>query len=87
MIERKPIFPNVIELNMQAGQLLGCNVYLVFDGDEWILIDIGYLDTVDEFIELIRQIDFPLLKCKTLIATHADCMVRAKTEVIVVMGF
>jgi glyoxylase-like metal-dependent hydrolase (beta-lactamase superfamily II) len=72
MIERRPIFPNVIELNMQAGQLLGCNLYLVYDGDEWILIDIGYLDTVDEFVELIRQIDFPLSKCKTLIATHAD---------------
>ena len=38
MRQRKPIFPNVIELNLQAGQLLGCNVYLVFDQDEWILI-------------------------------------------------
>lgn len=72
MRQRKPIFPNVIELNMQAGQLIGCNVYLVFDKDEWILIDIGFEESVDEIIELIRQMDFPLSKCKTLIATHAD---------------
>ena len=42
MLDRKPIFPNVIELNFQAGHVIGCNVYLVFDQDEWILIDIGY---------------------------------------------
>jgi len=72
MLERKPVFPNVIEINYQAGHILGCNVFLVFDKDEWLLIDIGYEDTVDEIIELIRQLDFPLSKCKTLIGTHAD---------------
>jgi glyoxylase-like metal-dependent hydrolase (beta-lactamase superfamily II) len=72
MITRKPIFPNVIELNVQAGHLIGCNVYLVYDADEWVLIDIGYEDTVDEVIDLIRDLDFPLSKCKSLIATHAD---------------
>lgn len=72
MRQRKPIFPNVIEINLQAGQLLGCNVYLVFDQDEWILIDIGFEETVDEIVELIRQLDFPLAQCKTLVATHAD---------------
>ncbi len=72
MIHRKTIFPNVIELNFQAGHVIGCNVYLVFDGDEWILIDIGYEDTVDEIIDLIRKMDFPLSQCKALIATHAD---------------
>jgi len=72
MRHRKPIFPHVIEINMQAGQLLGCNVYLVFDNEEWALIDIGFEETVDEIIELIRQIDFPLSHCKTLVATHAD---------------
>lgn len=72
MHQRKPIFPNVIEINMQAGHLLGCNVYLVFDGAEWILIDIGFEETVDEIVELIRQLDFPLSNCKTLVATHAD---------------
>lgn len=72
MQQRKTIFPNVIEINMQAGRLLGCNVYLVFDENEWLLIDIGFDETVEEIIELIRQLDFPLSNCKTLIATHAD---------------
>lgn len=72
MLDRKIIFPNVIELNFQAGHVIGCNVYLVFDQDEWILIDIGYEESVDEIIELIRELDFPLMKCKTLVATHAD---------------
>lgn len=72
MLHRKPVFPNVIELNHQAGHIIGCNVYLVFDRQEWILIDIGYEDTVEEIIELIRELDFPLSQCKTLVATHAD---------------
>lgn len=72
MLARKPVFPNVIEINYQAGERLGCNVYLVFDANEWLLIDIGYTDTVEEIVELIRQMDFPLSNCKTVIATHAD---------------
>ena len=72
MLQRKPVFPHVIEMNFQAGQRLGCNVYLVFDGPEWLLIDVGFDETVDEIIELIRQLDFPLSHCKMLIATHAD---------------
>ena len=72
MISRKPVFPHVIEMNHQAGQRLGCNVYLVYDGAEWMLIDVGFQDTVDEIVELIRQLDFPLSNCKTMIATHAD---------------
>src|SRR5690242_20072693 len=48
MLQRKPVFPHVIEINYQAGERLGCNVYLVFDGAEWVLIDIGYEETVDE---------------------------------------
>jgi glyoxylase-like metal-dependent hydrolase (beta-lactamase superfamily II) len=72
MLQRKPVFPHVIEINYQAGERLGCNVYLVFDGAEWLLIDIGYEETVDEIVELIRQLDFPLSQCKMLIATHAD---------------
>jgi len=72
MLTRKPLFPGVVELNFQAGEVLGCNVYLVYDGDEWALIDIGYEETVDDFIEIIRQLDFPLSRCKTLVATHAD---------------
>ncbi|MDA8743697.1 MBL fold metallo-hydrolase [Rubripirellula amarantea] len=72
MLARKPIFPGIIELNFQAGEVLGCNVYLVHDADEWVLIDIGYEETVEDYIEVIRQIDFPLSRCKTLVATHAD---------------
>jgi hydroxyacylglutathione hydrolase len=72
MLQRKPLFPNVIEINHQAGEILGCNVYLVYDDQDWLLIDVGFDDTVDEIIEMIRQMDFPLSNCKTLIATHAD---------------
>ncbi len=72
MLDRRPIFPNVIEVNYQAGHIQGGNVYVIFDRDEWVMIDIGYEDTVEEIIELIRQLDFPLSQCKTLIATHAD---------------
>jgi glyoxylase-like metal-dependent hydrolase (beta-lactamase superfamily II) len=72
MLHRKPVFPHVIELNYQAGQRMGCNVYLVYDGAEWVMIDIGYEETVDEIAELIRQLDFPFSHCKGLIATHAD---------------
>jgi glyoxylase-like metal-dependent hydrolase (beta-lactamase superfamily II) len=72
MLERRPIFPHVIEINHQAGERLGCNVYLVFDANEWLLIDIGFEETVDEIVEMIRQMDFPLSNCKAIIATHAD---------------
>ena len=72
MLERKPVFPHVIEMNYQAGERLGCNVYLVYDEAEWLLIDIGFDETVDEIVEMIRQLDFPLSSCKTVIATHAD---------------
>lgn len=72
MQQRRPVFPNVIEINHQLGQVIGCNVYLVFDRDEWILIDIGYDEQVEEIVELIRTLDFPLSHCKLLVATHAD---------------
>ena len=73
MLRRKYLFPNVIEMNYQAGRRLGVNVYLIDGGDgEFVLIDIGFEDTVDEIIELIRQMDFNLSTCKMIIATHAD---------------
>ncbi len=72
MLVRKPVFPNVIEMNVQAGQRLGCNVYLVFDGSDWALIDIGFEDTVEEIVEMIRLMDFPLSQCRAIVATHAD---------------
>ena len=72
MLTRTPVFPHVIELNHQARQRIACSVYLVYDDSEWVLIDIGYEETVDEIVQLIREMDFPLSNCKTLIATHAD---------------
>jgi glyoxylase-like metal-dependent hydrolase (beta-lactamase superfamily II) len=72
MLARKYLFPHVIELNYQAGRRLGVNVYLIDGGSEFALIDIGYLDNVDEIIELIRKMDFNLSTCKMIVATHAD---------------
>lgn len=72
MIDRKPVFPHVIEVNYQAGERLGCNVYVVYDESEWVIIDIGFEETVDEIVDLIRQLDFPLSQCKAIVATHAD---------------
>lgn len=72
MRERKPLFPHVIELNYQAGYRIGCCVYLVYDDPEWLLVDIGYEDTVEEIVDLIRELDFPLAHCRGLIASHAD---------------
>jgi glyoxylase-like metal-dependent hydrolase (beta-lactamase superfamily II) len=66
------VFKHVIEVNYQAGERLGCNVYLVYDQNDWLLIDIGYDDTVEEIVEMIRQLDFPLSNCQGVIATHAD---------------
>lgn len=72
MQKRQPIFPHVIEINHQAGHIIGSNVYLIYDDDQWLLIDIGYADTVEEIIDLIREMDFPLSRCQTIVATHAD---------------
>src|SRR5215472_17812 len=72
MLARKYLFPNVIELNYQAGRRLGVNVYLIDGGSEFMLIDIGFLDTVEEIVELIRRMDFNLSTCKMIVATHAD---------------
>src|SRR5260370_10037950 len=72
MLARKYLFPHVIELNYEAFRRLGVNVYLIDGGSEWLLIDVGYLDTVDEIVDLVRRMDFNLSACKMLIATHAD---------------
>jgi glyoxylase-like metal-dependent hydrolase (beta-lactamase superfamily II) len=72
MTRRKYIFPNVIELNSAAGRPFGVNIYLIDGGTEYVLIDIGLDDTLDEVIDLVRAMDFPLSKCKLVIATHAD---------------
>jgi hydroxyacylglutathione hydrolase len=72
MLARKYLFPHVIEMNYQAGRRLGVNVYLIDGGSEFLLIDVGYRETVEEIIDLIRRMDFNLSTCKMLIATHAD---------------
>jgi hydroxyacylglutathione hydrolase len=72
MLSRRYLFPHVIEMNYQARHRLGVNVYLLDGGSEFALIDIGYLETVDEIIDLIRGMDFNLSTCKMIIATHAD---------------
>lgn len=72
MLARKYLFPGVIELNLQAARPLGVNIYLIDGGTEYALIDIGQEDTLDEVIDLLRGMDFPLSKCKLIIATHAD---------------
>lgn len=72
MLARREVFPHVIEMNYQARQRLGCCVYLVHDAEEWMLVDIGFEDSTDEIVNMIRQMDFSLAKCKYLVATHAD---------------
>lgn len=74
MLKRKYLIhtPRVIELNYQARRKLGVNVYLVDGGSAFALIDVGYLDTVVEIIDLLRELDYKLSACKYLIATHAD---------------
>src|SRR5262245_10742454 len=72
MQERRELFPHVLEMNYQARRRLGCCVYLIHDHGEWLLIDIGYEDTVREIIDLIRHLDFPLSQCRYLVVTHAD---------------
>ncbi|MCA9087683.1 MAG: MBL fold metallo-hydrolase [Planctomycetaceae bacterium] len=72
MQARRDLFPHVLEINHQARRRLGCCVYLVYDADEWMLIDLGYEDTWEDTVSLIRQLDFPLSQCRYLVATHAD---------------
>ncbi len=72
MLERMPVFPHVIELNLQARERFGCSIYLVYDETQWALIDVGYEEELDRIIELIRDLDFPLSQCQTLVASHAD---------------
>ncbi|QDT17393.1 MBL fold metallo-hydrolase [Alienimonas californiensis] len=72
MQPRRDVFPHVLELNNQAGRRLGCAVYVVHDGADWLMIDVGYEDTVAEVIDIVRSVDLPLANCRYLVATHAD---------------
>jgi glyoxylase-like metal-dependent hydrolase (beta-lactamase superfamily II) len=72
MIERRYVFPGVIEMNYQAKRRMGVNIYLIDGGSEFALIDVGFLDELADVLELIRQMNFSLSACKMIIATHAD---------------
>jgi hydroxyacylglutathione hydrolase len=72
MIERRYVFPGVIEMNYQAKRRMGVNIYLIDGGSEFALIDVGFLDELADVLELIRQMDFSLSACKLIVATHAD---------------
>jgi glyoxylase-like metal-dependent hydrolase (beta-lactamase superfamily II) len=72
MIERRYVFPGVIEMNVQARRRLGVNVYLIDGGSEYALIDVGFLEDLTFVLELIRKMNFPLSACKMILATHAD---------------
>jgi glyoxylase-like metal-dependent hydrolase (beta-lactamase superfamily II) len=72
MIERRYVFPGVLELNYQARRRMGVNIYLVDGGTEFALIDVGFLDELPDALELIRKLDFSLSACKMIVATHAD---------------
>jgi glyoxylase-like metal-dependent hydrolase (beta-lactamase superfamily II) len=72
MIQRRYVFPGVLELNYQSGRRMGVNIYLIDGGSEFALIDVGFLDELPDVLELIRQMDFSLSACRMIIATHAD---------------
>lgn len=72
MVERRYVFPGVIEMNVQSGRHLGVNIYLIDGGTEYALIDVGFLGELSDVLELIRQMNFKLSACKVILATHAD---------------
>jgi glyoxylase-like metal-dependent hydrolase (beta-lactamase superfamily II) len=72
MDRRRYLFPDVIELNLQAGRPFGVNIYLIDGGTEFALLDVGLVDAFDDLVDLLRRLDFPLSRCKYLIASHAD---------------
>lgn len=72
MVERRYLFPGVIEMNVQARRRLGVNIYLIDGGTEFALIDVGFLDELADVLELIRRMGFSFSNCKMIIATHAD---------------
>jgi hydroxyacylglutathione hydrolase len=72
MIQRRYLFPGVLEMNYQSRRRMGVNVYLVDGGSEFALIDVGFLDELPDVLELIRQMDFSLSACAMIVATHAD---------------
>ena len=43
MIQRRYVFPGVVEMNYQSRRRLGVNIYLIDGGSEFALIDVGFL--------------------------------------------
>jgi glyoxylase-like metal-dependent hydrolase (beta-lactamase superfamily II) len=72
MMQRRYVFPGVLEMNYQAQRRLGVNIYLIDGGKEFGLIDVGFLDELPDVLEMIRKLDFSLSACKWIIASHAD---------------
>jgi hydroxyacylglutathione hydrolase len=72
MIERRYVFPGVIEMNVQARRRLGVNVYLIDGGSEYAIIDVGFLEDLTDVLELIRKLNFPFSACVARIILHAD---------------
>jgi hydroxyacylglutathione hydrolase len=72
MIQRRYVFPGVLEMNYQSQRRMGVNIYLIDGGTEFALVDVGFLDELADVLELIRQLDFSLSACKMIVATHAD---------------
>ena len=64
MIQRRYVFPGVLEMNYQSQRRMGVNVYLIDGGTEFALIDVGFLDELPDVLELIRQMDFSLSACQ-----------------------
>jgi glyoxylase-like metal-dependent hydrolase (beta-lactamase superfamily II) len=72
MIQRRYVFPGVLEMNYQSRRRLGVNIYLIDGGSEFALVDVGFLAELPDVLELIRQMNYSLSTCKLIIATHAD---------------
>ncbi|WP_165073613.1 MBL fold metallo-hydrolase [Paludisphaera rhizosphaerae] len=72
MAQRRYLFPNVIEMNYQARRRMGVNVYLIDGGDEYVLIDVGFLEDAVAVLQLIRELGYSFSACKMIVATHAD---------------
>jgi len=72
MVERRFVFPGVIEMNVQARRRLGVNIYLLDGGSEYALLDVGFLDELGDVLELVRKMNYSLSACKMILVSHAD---------------
>ena len=56
MVQRKYLFTGVIELNLQAAQSFGVNIYLIDGGSEWAIIDVGQVKDMRQLIAFVSEI-------------------------------